>query len=85
MTREDYVAHRLGGLLYEAWTPSQVQAIATLACEAMDEWIRERIERAMTLPVRRDHTVAEAIAYRDGVDDVTSSVARWKNLWWEDE
>lgn len=85
MTREDYVAHRLGGLLYEAWTPSQVQAIATLACEAMDEWIRERIEKAMTLPARRDHTVAEAIAYRDGVEDVTSSVARWKNLWWEDE
>ena len=81
MTREDYVAHRLGGLLYEAWSPSQVQAIATLACEAMDEWIRERIEKAMTLPARRDHTVAEAFAYRDGIEDVTGSVTEWEKFW----
>lgn len=81
MTREDYVAHRLGGLLYEAWSPSQVQAIATLACEAMDEWIRERIEKAMTLPARKDHTVAEAFAYRDGIEDVTGSVTEWEKFW----
>lgn len=81
MTREDYVAHCLGGLLYEAWTPSQVQAIATLACEAMDEWIRDRIEKAMTLPARKDHTVAEAFAYRDGIEDVTGSVAEWERFW----
>jgi hypothetical protein len=82
MNREDYVAHRLGGLLYEAWTPSQVQAVACLACEAVDEWIRDRLlPRSEARPSRLDHTVVEAHAYRDGIEDVTSDVEEWLKFW----
>lgn len=82
MNREDYVAHRLGGILYEAWTPQQVQAIATLACEAVDEWIRDRLlPRAETRPSRLDHTVGEAHAYRDGIEDITGDVMQWARFW----
>lgn len=83
MNREDYVAHRLGGLLYEAWTPAQVQAIACLACEAVDEWIRDRLlPRTEAKPARRDHTITEAHAYRDGIEDVTTDIQQW-GLFWE--
>ncbi len=82
MTREDYVAHRLGGILYEAWTPAQVQAVAALACEAVDEWIRDRLlPKAQARPVRLDHTVAEAHAYRDGIEDVTGDIEQWARFW----
>ena len=62
---------------------SRAVRFCPLACEAMDEWIRERIEKAMTLPARKDHTVAEAYAYRDGIEDVTDSVAEWEKFWGE--
>lgn len=82
MPREDYVAHRLGEVLYETWGPSQVRAIATLACEAVDEWIRDKImHTAATLPPRRDHTVDEARAYRSGVEDVTGMIEEWEKFW----
>ncbi len=78
MTREEYVAHRLGGILYESWTPAQVQTIADLACEAMDEWwIQYLIPKAQSKPARLDHTVVEARAYRDGVEDVTDDLEQW--------
>lgn len=83
MGREEYVAHRLGGILYETWTPQQVQAVACLACEAIDEWIRDRIMAATALPVRKDHTVVEAHAYRDGVEDVTGMIEEWEKFWGE--
>lgn len=85
MNREEYVAHRLGGLLYEAWSPAQVQAVASLACEAMDEWwIQYLIPKAQSKPSRRDHTVIEALAYRDGIEDVTSDVEQWVRFWEEE-
>lgn len=82
MGREDYVAHRLGEILYEAWTPQQVQAVACLSCEAVDEWNRERARHAIsTIRTRRDLTVSEAAAYRDGVEDVSSMIDEWEKFW----
>lgn len=82
MEREDYVAHRLGEILYEAWTPQQVKAVACLSCEAVDEWNKDRLMHAIsTIPTRRDLNVGEAAAYRDGVEDVSSMIAEWEKFW----
>lgn len=81
MNREDWVSHRLSGILYESWDPRQVHAIAILACEAVDEWKRERWRQAVeSLTARRDHTIAEAHAYRDGVED---TLDYWEATWGE--
>lgn len=79
MDRETWVAHRLSGILYESWTPEQVNAIAIIACEAIDEYHRERWMRAAeTLKTRRDHNIDQAWAYRDGVED---TLALWETEW----
>ena len=79
MTRDEYVAHRMSAVLYEGWDPAQVHALACLACEAVDEWQRAKWRHAVeTISVRRDHTVQEAAAYRDGVED---SIEHWEKYW----
>lgn len=80
--REDHVAHRLSSVLYEAWSPDQVRAVAVLACEAVDEWNRARLHNALAqLGVRRDMTVSENAAYRAGVEDVEEIIGQWERNW----
>lgn len=79
MTREEFVAHRLSAILYEAWTPEQVDTIARTACAAVDEFHRNRLMQALsTIAVRRDHTVTEAMAYRDGIEDTLDTWIEWE-------
>lgn len=83
MTRQEYVTHALSALLYESWTRPQVRTLAEAACKAVDEWeSAQRLQRALdTIPARRDHTVIEARAYRDGIEDVTNRIEQWAKFW----
>jgi hypothetical protein len=74
MTRDEYVAHKLGGILYESWDPHQVHAVAILACEAVDDWHRKQANRLDLLPLRRDLTVHEAALWRAGIEDAAQAI-----------
>lgn len=79
----DHVAHRLSGLLHETWAPEQVQSLAEAACAAVEEWYDDLLKTVLAMPARRDHTVVEARAYRDGVEDVTTIAEEWERFWGE--
>lgn len=74
---EEHVAHRLGGILYESWTPEQVEHLAKVACDAVEEWHDLFLATLLTRPARRDHTVVEARAYRDGIEDAADIIKEW--------
>lgn len=81
MTREQYVSRKLQRVLPDV-APEVVEAIAVIACLAVEIWEEKRlILEAEALSARLDHNIDQAHAYRDGIEDTTAYLRERAEFW----